>query len=376
MSIAADIRNLYEYSKETQDEDFKDFTNSILCFAKSQENQTNINDEAQFKQLINDNFNEKSAYKEPLLSLLSTLEQQGFIDYEKFHHSFNKIYKDSTKKDALENEKSQLLSELISNANLTQALKDQENLKNLNALKSNSTQTQTLAKESKSKVSLESTHNTQSLNNSTLTQESPLNDSTLNQKDLKVKPSDLIAFINDKERISFPFSKDSTLDNKDFMTAFYADLDTRSNQELEALIAKVRAKNEALRKELEELKAQNKSNLQETLNKELEANAILSQETRDLKADSTLNQINPNQNKAESQKPQDTTSTLTQESQKPIKDSLQENINKLDIANKDLQKSKDNYTKGKWALINKFKITREKAKENEEEQSTSLRKHK
>lgn len=109
----------------------------------------------------------------------------------------------------------------------------------------------------------------------------------------QVSPQDMISYIKDEKNIMFPFRKQDTLENPAFLSAFYAHLDTKSNQELESLIAQVRAKNEALRAELKGLQEQNKTNTQEILQKELQKNANLSQElTQNTKANLAKAQTN------------------------------------------------------------------------------------
>ena len=91
----------------------------------------------------------------------------------------------------------------------------------------------------------------------------------------------MLSFIKDKENTQFPFSKEETLNNKFFMLDFNKQLKRMSVQEIQKLIDNIKAKNEALRKEIEEIDEQ-KINLMKELKGELIDNQKLS----------TLNEIN------------------------------------------------------------------------------------
>ena len=68
----------------------------------------------------------------------------------------------------------------------------------------------------------------------------------------------MLSFIKDKENTQFPFSKEETLNNKFFMLDFNKQLKRMSVQEIQKLIDNIKAKNEALRKEIEEIDEQQK----------------------------------------------------------------------------------------------------------------------
>lgn len=223
-------------------------------------------------------------YKDILLHLLSILEQKGFIDYEDFYKTFKKSFKTQENKEQDKDLKSLLESELLVNANLSQAKTLQEFHKNLNQ------EPQNFAKISQS----------QSLNN----------------ENLKVSPDEMLSYIKDKNSIIFPFSKESTLENKDFMKAFRAVLNTKSNDELEMLLNLMKAKNKALRAELKNLNTKNH------LLEELQDNENLSKEQK------ALSNI-PQQTQTNNEIPH-----LLNEN------SLAEDIKKLDKANEDLKQNK------------------------------------
>lgn len=283
MNIHSDILNLYDFSLNTQDNDFKEFTNNLLCFCEEQKEKININDIETFKTLIQKQLKAEN-YKDILLHLLSILEQKGFIDYENFYKTFKKSFKTQKNKEQDKDLKSLLESELLVNANLSQAKTLQEFHKNLNQ------EPQNFAKFSQS----------QSLNN----------------ENLKVSPDEMLSYIKDKNSIIFPFSKESTLDNKDFMKAFHSVLNTKSNDELEMLLNHMKAKNEALRAELKNLNTKNH------LLEELQDNENLSKEQK------ALSNI-PQQTQTNNEIPH-----LLNEN------SLAEDIKKLDKANEDLKQNK------------------------------------
>lgn len=283
MNIHNDILNLYDFSLNTQDNDFKEFTNNLLCFCEEQKEKVNINDIETFKILIQQQLKAES-YKDILLHLLSILEQKGFIDYEDFYKTFKKSFKTQENKEQDKDLKSLLESELLVNANLSQAKTLQEFHKNLNQ------EPQNFAKISQS----------QSLNN----------------ENLKVSPDEMLSYIKDKNSIIFPFSKESTLENKDFMKAFRAVLNTKSNDELEMLLNHMKAKNKALRAELKNLNTKNH------LLEELQDNENLSKKQK------ALSNI-PQQTQTNNEIPH-----LLNEN------SLAEDIKKLDKANEDLKQNK------------------------------------
>lgn len=275
MSVVTEIQNIYEFSKETKSEEFKNFANHLLCFCESKKEQANINDIESFSALIKKELNGDSKYDESLLYLIGTLERQGFVECEKFYKNFQEHLQSSNEKSQEQEdlEKDKLQSELLVNARLSDLKEQQEQLESLQ-------------------------ENHKDLNNSDENfAKNAQNDQFLESQESKnapqISPQDMINYIKDEKSIIFPFRKQDTLENPAFLSAFYAHLDTKSNQELESLIAQVRAKNEALRAELKELQEQNKENLQETLQKEIQENSNLSQElTQNTKANLAEAQTN------------------------------------------------------------------------------------
>ena len=85
----------------------------------------------------------------------------------------------------------------------------------------------------------------------------------------------MINFINDKEQTEFPFKSQDTLKNPAFMRSFYKEMLGKSNLEIQDMIKKVKDKNRALEREINEFKAQKTALLVE-LNQALTANQALS----------------------------------------------------------------------------------------------------
>lgn len=292
MSVVAEINNLYEFSKETKNEEFKNFANHLVCFCESNKEKTNINDIESFSALIKKELNDDLKYNESLLYLVRTLEKQGFVEYEKFYKNFQEhLQTNNEELQEGEDLNDTLQSELLVNANLSELKTQQKELE--------SQENNNLNKNDEN--SAKNTQNNQSL------------DSQEEHKSTQVSPQDMIHYIKDENSIMFPFYKKDTLENPTFLSAFYSHLNTKSNQELEALIAQVRAKNEALRKELKELQ-QNKENLQDTLQSELQENANLSEELVQNKKDTKENE-NLQENVAKEGQAQESQKNQTQELQ-------------------------------------------------------------
>lgn len=270
MSVVAEIKNIYEFSKETKNEEFKNFANHLLCFCESNKEQTNINDIESFSALIKKELNDGSKYDESLLYLIGTLEKQGFVECEKFYKNFQEhLQSNNEESQEQEDLKDELQSALLVNARLSDLKEQQEQLEVLQENhKDSNNDDENFAENAQSNQFLES--------------QEPKNTP-------QVSPQDMISYIKDEKSIMFPFCKQDTLENPTFLSAFYAHLNTKSNQELESLIAQVRAKNEALRAELKELQEQNRKNSQETLQKELQKNANLSEELAQNKKDTKEN---------------------------------------------------------------------------------------
>ena len=304
MSVISSVKNLYEFSKNVEDKNFKDFTKNLLCFCEEQKKKENINDIEVFDDLIKKQFNinEDKKYKDILAKLILNLKENGFIYYKNFYNDFKLNFKTQNNEEEENNSLSDsIVSELTANARFSKLLEAQKAVENM----------EKNAKDDK---------------NNENTEENLEQDFNLNQnenKDLNsVTPSQMIDFIKDEKTLMFPFTKESTLENKSFMKAFYKDLNAKSNQELEFLLAKIRAKNEALRMELKELK-QNKSDKEEQIIKELEINSNLS----------NIKEQKEEQNKTMS---------------------IDEMNAKINESRENLKQSKENYNKNKWFLYKKM----------------------
>ncbi|OCS21944.1 hypothetical protein CFVI97532_07020 [Campylobacter fetus subsp. venerealis cfvi97/532] len=92
---------------------------------------------------------------------------------------------------------------------------------------------------------------------------------------LKIQPQEMVNFINDKEQTEFPFKSQDTLKNPAFIHSFYKEMLGKSNFEIQDMIKKVKDKNRALEREINEFKAQKTALLVE-LNQALTANQTLS----------------------------------------------------------------------------------------------------
>ncbi|EAH8338426.1 hypothetical protein EU792_09055, partial [Campylobacter upsaliensis] len=103
-----------------------------------------------------------------------------------------------------------------------------------------------------------------------------------------IKPSELIAFIKDENQISYPFNREDTLKNASFMRDFRKELNALGTKELEEMVNAMRAKNEALKKELEALKSK-KEDLLRQLQGEMVANSNLSLAKDELDINQTQN---------------------------------------------------------------------------------------
>lgn len=307
-----DINNVYEFSKETENEEFKNFANHLKCFCESNKEQTNINDIESFKDLIKKKLNDDSKYNESLLYLVETLEKEGFIESEKFYKNFQEHLK-ANNEELQEGEDlgDTLQSELLVNARLSELKTQQDEL------------------ESQENNDL----NQNDENSAEIMQNNQLLDSKEEHQGTRVSPQDMIHYIKDENSIMYPFHKKDTLENPAFLSAFYSHLNTKSNQELEALIEQVRAKNEALRKELKELQ-QNKENLQNTLQSELQDNANLSEELEQKKKDTQENE-STQENVTKKAQAQESQENQTQESQEQQPQNAYAEMNaKLDEAEK------------------------------------------
>lgn len=113
-------------------------------------------------------------------------------------------------------------------------------------------------------------------------------DDEFKEENENIKPSELIAFIKDENQISYPFNREDTLKNASFMRDFRKELNALGTKELEEMVNAMRAKNEALKKELEALKSK-KEDLLRQLQGEMVANSNLSLAKDELDINQTQN---------------------------------------------------------------------------------------
>lgn len=308
MSIVSDIHNIYEFAKDTADKDFFDFARGLNNFVAHRGKDVNLNDCEVFGRFVEEEIF-KNEYipkisKDSVVYLLESFREKGFVDYENFHKAFQKIKKEyslgldlskTLPEDlALKNDlKSTLQSELIANANLSfvknlqkplqgqKTKKIDESLQNLSQDFSQKSFLQQYPKETLQDLEQDSPHKSPTLQSPT--------------------PRELFAYINDKESIHFPFKKSQTLDSRDFMRALDAELGALSSQEIEAMVKKMRAKNEALRNEIAQIQTNHSAQAHstqthsaQTLKQEIGANIDLSENILKLEAASRQENLHEN----------------------------------------------------------------------------------
>ncbi|SQC36442.1 Uncharacterised protein [Helicobacter fennelliae] len=271
MLIEKAIVLLNEFAETKKDEDFKEFAQNLTFFVLKYKNEHNINDIKTFIDLMKQNTDDKN--KEQLKRAISSISlaeeciQNGFVDYEKFYKNF-KEYK-------LEDSFVQEESNLQSNKEFLETNTNKEDIVSKELL--TSLQDLTLLSEDSQNKKQE----VQRLQN--LKEEEDFYKPEIAEKKQTYSPSvnAMLGFIKDKDQIHFPFAKEETLNSKFFMLCFNKELKRMGVQEIQKLIDSIKAKNEALRKEIEELDEQ-KINLMKELKEELIDNQKLS----------TLNEIN------------------------------------------------------------------------------------
>lgn len=267
MLIEKAVALLNEFAESKKDDEFKEFANNLALFTLKYKNEHNINDIKVFVDLVKQNTNDKD--KEQLKRAISSISlaeeciQNGFVDYEKFYINFREykidiasmqenidaeILESNTDKDTISNELLESLQDLATLSEDSQSKKQE--IKKLQEVKEDNDFY--IPKDEKITNSIHSP-----------------------------SVSEMLSFIKDKENTQFPFSKEETLNNKFFMLDFNKQLKRMSVQEIQKLIDNIKAKNEALRKEIEKLDEQ-KINLMKELKGELIDNQKLS----------TLNEIN------------------------------------------------------------------------------------
>lgn len=271
MLIEKGIELLKEFAHNKENEEFREFANHLHLFAQKHKTEYNINNFETFVSLIDKQTdrNDEARLKMAFSSIYIAQEcvENGFVDYEKFYESF--ISKQTNKKVA---------EMVVENRNLqgysVQNQEDQEEIE--------SEQPEELIRELESSLSLSQQVDEEKLEISKLKAlksvdefYNPQDKTSINKIEQNVSVEMMLAFIKDKEQLYFPFSKEATLDNKNFRENLFKSLKNQSPQELQKLIDELRAKNEALRNEILELSG-NKANLMKELQTELVDNYKLS----------------------------------------------------------------------------------------------------
>lgn len=275
---------LNDYAKSiSQDESFKEFSHALFIFSEKIKNEKNINDKDIFTQELQKellkNYESDEAYKEFFFTQAGALalevDSNGDLDIKKYYENFKNAYKKFQEEE--ERLKEESLQENQTNLeNLSEEDKKEELInelfQNLDFNESYSTEKEDL------------NHQIASYEKTILDEGfiEPLEEEFKEEAE-EVKPSELIAFIKDEKQISYPFNREDTLKNASFMRGFRKELNALGTKELEEMISAMKAKNEALRKELDELKNK-KEGLLRQLEGEMVANSNLSLAKDELEA--------------------------------------------------------------------------------------------
>ena len=276
------IRSLNDFANIKKDEEFIDFTQRLLTFVESQKNIVNINNHETFKGLIkqhlleNDNADELDKKQGYLaMSISYSLLNYGMLDFEKFYNEYKELFKekmldvqkpyDDYKEDIANQsaEHQELIDLLKENEALTESTRRDDELQESEALEKQKSQTS----------------------------ENEIQNEHLQEKDKKgkikpIEPDSMLAFINNEEVIEFPFSREESLDNPKFIRKFHERLNAFKRSDIQALIDKVKAKNEILKQRIEEFDKEKR------LIKELNENQELSNKTASLNEQSSLDSLN------------------------------------------------------------------------------------
>ncbi|WP_270977352.1 hypothetical protein [Campylobacter helveticus] len=283
MSVTQSIMHLNDYAKSiSEDESFKEFSHALFIFSEKIKNEKNINDKDIFTQELQKellkNYESDEAYKEFFFTQAGALalevDSNGDLDIKKYYENFKNAYKKFQEEERLKEES---LQENQTNLeNLSEEDKKEELInelfQNLDFNESYSTEKEDL------------NHQIASYEKTILDEGfiEPLEEEFKEEAE-EVKPSELIAFIKDEKQISYPFNREDTLKNASFMRGFRKELNALGTKELEEMISAMKAKNEALRKELDELKNK-KEGLLRQLEGEMVANSNLSLAKDELEA--------------------------------------------------------------------------------------------
>lgn len=284
MSVTQSIMHLNDYAKSiSEDESFKEFSHALFIFSEKIKNEKNINDKDIFTQELQKellkNYESDEAYKEFFFTQAGALalevDSNGDLDIKKYYENFKNAYKKFQEEE--ERLKEESLQENQTNLeNLSEEDKKEELInelfQNLDFNESYSTEKEDL------------NHQIASYEKTILDEGfiEPLEEEFKEEAE-EVKPSELIAFIKDEKQISYPFNREDTLKNASFMRGFRKELNALGTKELEEMISAMKAKNEALRKELDELKNK-KEGLLRQLEGEMVANSNLSLAKDELEA--------------------------------------------------------------------------------------------
>lgn len=283
MLIEKSILLLNEFAETKDDKDFKEFARNLSYFALRYQKEHNINDLETFVKLVEQNTDtkDKEQSKNAIhsISLAYDTYHNGFVDYEKLYmrykqHDVNdNLLEDSNKQNENE-ENNEILESLQDLAILSENAKNkQEEIRKLQELKE--TDDFFMPKDNK--------------------KDSPQS----HQPSVEA----MLNFIQDSKQNYFPFAKEETIGNRKFIANFNKEIKKKSTQELQKLLDSIKAKNEALRKEIEELD-ETKINLINEVKKELIDNSKLTK----------LNEMNNQQAEQElTQSPNNTQTAKTQE---------------------------------------------------------------
>ncbi|RDU61485.1 hypothetical protein [Helicobacter sp. MIT 14-3879] len=276
MLIEKSIVLLKEFARQKEDKEFIEFASNLSLFLEKHKQTYNVNDFHIFVNLVEKNTNQSDemALKTAIssISLAKECTQNGFVDYEKFYNNFKDymIGKEARVKD---NEIIFIEDNQISKPNQESLINELNNSKNLNDA---NLQTNLFIQELEKLVDLSKDSQNKTLEIQKIKELQ--NDefyfsNTQEERANQEQPNfdELISFIHDKEQIHYPFSKEATLNNHSFMSNLYANLKKLSHQQIQKLVDELRAKNEALRNEIQALDTQ-KINITKELKEELTKN--------------------------------------------------------------------------------------------------------
>ncbi|EHT2556073.1 hypothetical protein KXA94_001708 [Campylobacter jejuni] len=263
MQLEKTIETLNDYAFNLgEDKEFIEFAKKLKMFSDSIKNDVNINEKNVFiqeldKKMKEENFleeNYKDLFFNQAKSFVNEYENNGFIMFDNFQKNFIKEFNNknlSTEK--ILNTEKDLEEELI-----TLLSENKENMDIFNKEKAD-----LLNK----KIFLEK----QIIVRSKKDEFDNLDFKTYNAQDL-------INFINNKEQIEYPFPKEKTLEDENFIQDFRKELKNFDTKTLKEMIEEVKRKNEILKEEIKKI-----SEEKEKIIKEIEAQTELNQNLSALK---------------------------------------------------------------------------------------------